>query len=296
MAHPTTLKFHLNGALLLATQGRIDAAARQLQAMEPQLLAWLGAELYSSEAVTVRRQLVASQSSFQHAAINLALQPGAGQVAADLAASAVLRLKGLQAEEEAYLARIVRRGDSVRARELATEIAGLHSQLARTFHVQTGDEAVTGREKVAELTTQLEARELALGRVSRAYAQHLQVRNANLGDLRSSLPSRAGLLDIREYRPVDFRTGNWGQPRWAGILLVGFDQPQVLDLGPVEASESAVEVLLREPDSAAGAQAARDLHKQLIEPLAEQLAGLERLYIAPDGVAVPGPLCGPACP
>ena len=49
--------------------------------------------------------------------------------------------------------------------------------------------------------------------------KHLQVRSANLSDLRSSLPPRAALLEIREYRPADFRTGILGLPRWAGLLL-----------------------------------------------------------------------------
>src|SRR4051812_6761727 len=72
----------------------------------PQVLAWLGAELYSTEAATVRRQLVASQSTYQDVALSLALHPKAGPQAAELAASALLRFKGLAVEEEAFVARL----------------------------------------------------------------------------------------------------------------------------------------------------------------------------------------------
>ncbi|MBP0447525.1 CHAT domain-containing protein [Roseomonas sp. SSH11] len=278
-AHPSTLLFQLNHVSTLARQGRVEAAVRQLRAMEPHLLSWLGAELYSSESPGVRRQLVASQANFQHLALSLALQPGAGTAAAELAASAVLRFKGLQAEEEAYLARIARRGTDPRARDLSQEIAGLRGQLARLFH--SGGEGGDGsRDAVTNLTARLAARELALGRVSRDYAQHLQVRGTNLGDLQAGLAPRTALLEIREYRPFDFRTGRLGPPRWAGVLVSG-DTVRVLDLGPVADSTAAAATLLRDIGNLSAAQS---LHQQLIAPVASDLAGLDRLFIAPDGV------------
>jgi tetratricopeptide (TPR) repeat protein len=58
--HPDTLGVQLNFAVFLGAVGSQDEAVRQLRAMEPQLLSWLGSELYSSEAAVTRRQLVAS--------------------------------------------------------------------------------------------------------------------------------------------------------------------------------------------------------------------------------------------
>src|SRR5947208_2646670 len=42
-AHPQTLKTQLNLVKLLAAEGRVAEAARLQQAMEPQVLTWLGA-------------------------------------------------------------------------------------------------------------------------------------------------------------------------------------------------------------------------------------------------------------
>ena len=70
--------------------------------MEPQVLAWLGAELYSTEAASVRRHLVASQSIYQDTALSLALLPGAGVSVSERLP--LLRFKSLAVEEEAHCA------------------------------------------------------------------------------------------------------------------------------------------------------------------------------------------------
>src|SRR6266478_8271641 len=80
--HPTTLLVQLNGVSNLAALGLDEAAVRQLAAMEPQTLIWLGSELYSSEAPGVRTHLVASQATYQDVAISLAPRPNAGPDAA----------------------------------------------------------------------------------------------------------------------------------------------------------------------------------------------------------------------
>jgi len=41
------------------------------------------------------------------------------------------------------------------------------------------------------------------------------------------------LVEFRQFRPVDFHTGESGEPRFAALLLAGFDEPVVADLGPV---------------------------------------------------------------
>jgi CHAT domain-containing protein len=264
--------------------------------MELNLLARLDTELYTSEEPSVRRRLVA-QASYQDIVICLALLPEAGPAPAELAATAVLRLKGLQAEEEAFLARIMRRGQDPRVRELASEIAKLRSQLAavaprgQLLQRFLSEPAAVSRteadnNQVATLAAQLQAQEFALGQISRAYAQQLQVRSFNPADLRAvlaGLPKRAALLEIRLYRAIDFRTGIGFQLlRWAGLLLSA-DKVHAVDLGPVAGTAAAAQALLADAESATGRQAARDLYERLLGPVAAEIAGLERLYIAPDG-------------
>jgi CHAT domain-containing protein len=188
----------------------------------------------------------------------------------------VLRFKGLQAEEEAYLAQIVRRGGDPKAESLAREIATLRGRLATLHH--SGGQA----EQFEHLRHDLDARELALGRLSRNYQRHLQVRNFNLRDLQQALPDRRALLEIRQYRPITFAPFSFGEPHWAGLLLTR-DSIRVLDLGPVAQTPQRVAVILFDVDGAAGRAAAQALYAQLFGKLGDELAGLDRLYIAPDG-------------
>jgi hypothetical protein len=75
--HPQTLSTQLNIVALLVNQGRRGEAVRTLGQMEPNLLGWIGQELYSTEAGTVRRHLVSSQATFQDVVLSLATLPAA---------------------------------------------------------------------------------------------------------------------------------------------------------------------------------------------------------------------------
>ena len=274
-AHPATLLIQLNLVVDLAAKGRVaDAAALQRQ-MEPQVLTWLGAELYTTEAAPVRRHLVASQSTYQDVALSLAMLPGAGADAGELAASALLRFKGLAVEEEAYLARLMRRGQNPRIRAVATEVRQLHQDLARVFQGGGSGQAVK------DLSAQLDARELELGRISRDYAPYLQVRSASLQDLRASLTPDSALLELRAYQPADFKSGQLGPWRWAGVLIPADGEIEVRDLGAATDTAALVQAmrdLLRRPAEAAAAT----LYRQLLAPFAARLAQVQRLYVGPD--------------
>jgi CHAT domain-containing protein/tetratricopeptide (TPR) repeat protein len=274
-AHPTTLLTQLNMIVNLAAQRRVDEAAALQRQMEPQVLAWLGAELYATEAAAARRQLVASQSTYQDVALSLALLPSAGASASELAASALLRFKSLAVEEEAYLARLERRSSDPRIRTLATEIKQLHQHLAKLF--QGGGSGA----QVKDLTAELDAKELELGQISRDYAPYLQVKSASLQDLRASLPPKSGLLELRAYHLVDFKTGRAGDWRWAGALIAAEGEIEVRDLGAATDTAAQVQAILTYGPSAEAATAA--LSEQLLAPFAARIAKLQRLYVGPDG-------------
>ena len=279
-AHPHTLGTQTNLVVLLAAEGRIPAAAALQAQMEPQVLGWLGSELYSTESVSVRRGLVASQATYQDLALSLALAPGADPAAAELAASALLRFKNLLADEDAYLAHLSRTSADPNIRAAAAHVRALHATRARLFQ---GEASAA---QVAQTARELDAAELELGRLSRTYSPSLQVRNVNVADLKAALasqPRRSVLLELRLFAPLDFRTGNGGAPHWAGVLVGGDGTVRVRDLGAVDDSLPAVQTTLAHPLDEAGGAAQAELHRRLIAPFAADLAGVERLYVAPDG-------------
>ncbi|MFO1434132.1 MAG: tetratricopeptide repeat protein [Candidatus Competibacteraceae bacterium] len=275
--HPKTLGVSLDSVLLLVNLNRRGDALQRLREMEPPLLDWIGTELYSTQAEQVRRQLVVSQSNFQDAALSLALQEQS-TAARQLAGTVMLRWKQLQGEEEAYLARLARRSEDPRIRTLAQEIAAQRDQLAKLTHAGKTDEAT-------KVLTELEAKELQLGQVSRDYKDHLRVRTANLEEVRAALPPGTGLLEFRWYQPVDFRAGKSGEPRWVALLLIGFEEPVLVDLGPVAATLAPLKSLLDQNTPAAESEkAAQTLYQTLFGPLDNRLAPLQTVYLAPDGL------------
>jgi tetratricopeptide (TPR) repeat protein/CHAT domain-containing protein len=271
--HPQTLTAQLNSIGTLINLNNAGGAVHRLRGLEPQLLNWLGAELYSTESAAVRRGLVASQSTYQNVALSLAVQHPELDDAHELAASAVLRFKSLQAEEEAWLARLTRRGEDPRIQDLAGEIRERRAQLAVAYH------GGADKAQVEALTQELEAKELALGRLSRDYEQHLQVRNASLDDLRGELTDGALLVEFRQYNPVDFQADEAGAPHWAAVVVKGFDRLEVIDLGPVAETSDLITAVVSNGDAADAA--ARALYTRLLEPL--DLDDVETIVLAPDG-------------
>ena len=275
--HPSRFLLEEQSSLNLIALGRVADAVQQLRAMKSPLLTRLGAELSDTEAPRARRYATTLQIDYQNIVLNLALSPKAGPDATSLAASVALGMKKLRTSEDAYLAHIARQSQDPKARAIAADLTNMHSQLAALFH---------GEGKAAEITTliaRLQTQEVALAQVSREYGQQLQARELDPADLRAHLAPRAALLDLHEYHPIDFRTDKRGPAHWAGTLLHA-DGLRVVDLGPAEPTAQAAQALLDDLDSPAGRQAAAALHEQLLGPFKAELAGLDRLYVAPDGL------------
>jgi tetratricopeptide (TPR) repeat protein len=265
--HPSTLIIQLGTVHLLVNQKQRPRAVRTLQQMESHLLGWVGQELYSTEASAVRRQLVSSQASFQDVALTLAMTERSSD-ARRLASNSMLRFKLLQGEEEAYLLSLTRRSQDPRVRALAEEVSKLRATLASAAWVERGD--------FDRALQALEAKQLALGAISRGYTEVLRVQTANLNDLRSALPASAVLIEFRQFQPVDFRTRKLGEPRFAAVLLAGSDEPMVADLGPV--SEMRLSAAAFDDETAAA------LYQRLFAPFEQKLAAATRVYLAPDGI------------
>ena len=264
--HPEMVKQQLNNVSLLVVQNQRTEAVRMLQQMEPHLLGWIGQELYSTAAGDVRRLLVSSQATFQDIVLNLAtLEPS--RDAGRLVGSVLLRFKLLQSEEEAYLARLTRRSQDPRVRALGDEVGKLRAALVHA--------AKAGQSTFEKALQALEAKQQALGAISRDYKDHLRVMNASLDDVRAVLPASAVLIEFRQFRPIDFRNGEVGDPHLAALLLAGSDDPIVADLGPISELQPRQAML--------DDQMAATLYERLFAPFEQRLAAAKTVYVAPDG-------------
>jgi tetratricopeptide (TPR) repeat protein len=274
--HPDTLVVQLNMAALLVNRDHPDDAVRTLQQMEPNLLAWVGQELYSTEGGAVRRRLVSSQADFQNEVLTLATTETSGN-ATRLAGSVMLRFKQMQGEEEAYLTQLARRSEDPQVRTLVAEVDELRAGLA-------GAARATQPGAFDTLLKRLEAKQRELIQISPDYNNHLRVLNADPDDLQKKLPQGAVLIEFRQFQPFDFRAGKSGEPRFAALLLAGVDEPVVADLGPVSELRELAKSLVAKSPVVPGEEAASALYERLFAPFEGKLAAATSVYLAPDGI------------
>jgi tetratricopeptide (TPR) repeat protein len=103
----------------------------------------------------------------------------------------------------------------------------------------------------------------------------------------ATLPARSLLVDVYERRPVDPRTGAFGEPRYVAVALGPRTSPRLVDLGAAAAIDAQVRALRAawtkpSGDGAADGDAARALRRGVLDPL-EVPEGTERLLVSPDG-------------
>ncbi len=283
--HPRTLISRRNLIALYAAQRDTTRALRHLHKLEAGLQAFVARELGTTLDERIRRQFLTAQSFFQDMAFSLALQqPGLRTRA--LAADAMLRWKQVAREEEARAERLARTNWDPRFVELREPIAAARSRLSRAEAAlacsraaepldQARIEREAARKRLAELERYLRG-------LAEETAPGLAIQGVGYRQVQSRLPRGSALLELRHFKPVDFKTGKREELHWLALLLPADpgEGPEfrLLDLGPVAATlEDWVGARLHDPE------AARALYRKLFAPLDEALADYERLYIAPDG-------------
>jgi len=273
--HPDTLNVQLNYTGTLVNLNQPKRALRQLKRMEPRLLELAALRLRHTRQESVRRQFLTSQSKFQAVVLALALRHPEPDFL-NLAANVMLRWKQIQGEEEAFLARMVRRraGQDAEVRELAQQITELRRDLSHLANQSESDTEIL-RAKLNDL----EAKEIRLAQISREFNRHLQVRAANVDEVSSYLPRDGALLELRQYYPVDFKTREYDAPRWAALLLTAAGDMSLHDLGPVADSKTLWDELRK----TGSRETAAALYQQLFGQLDEELKRHKTLYLAPDG-------------
>jgi CHAT domain-containing protein len=284
--HPQTLTMQLNLVVTVINLDRREEAVRMLRQMEPDLLGWIGQELYSTEAGAVRRQTV-SQAYFQDMVLSLATAASDSD-ARRLAGAVMLRFKLMQGEEEAWLARLARRSQDPRVQALANDIVKLRATLAAA--------AQGAPDAIERILHALEAKRRDLIDANPDYKNRLRVQDASLDDVRKALPAGSALIEFRQFRAFDFRTQKWGELRFAGLLLTGSEEPILTDLGPVSEMQPLMTAMATpvaprgvEPEPAGAPlslddQAAAKMYQQLFAPFKDALNGAKTIYVAPDGI------------
>jgi tetratricopeptide (TPR) repeat protein len=276
--HPGTLNTQLNLAFSLINTRHIDKALRELRLVDERLRHFVGAQLTTTLKERVRRRWLVSESKFQDAVFSLALQHPQPDTLS-LAAEVLLRWKRLAGAAEALIARLARSSRDVQVMEIADELGEERARLSRLVNLPDPD-----KDAIVSAREEVERMEVALAQLSREFQAYLAGRAVDWEQVQTSLPNGSALLALRAFHPMDFASRYTAEKHWLALVISadpgGAPELVLKDLGPAAPMAEAHRTL-RETGSE---EASRELYRLLFGELDAQLAGFERLYIAPDGM------------
>ncbi|MGI9511007.1 MAG: tetratricopeptide repeat protein [Geminicoccaceae bacterium] len=275
--HPGTLQSEFGSVYALMYTGRVDDAVKTLQATAGDRLAVAETLLATTKAAAARSNLLNSQSHFQNYVLSLALRHKRPDTLA-LAGDVMLHWKQVQGAEAAFVAHLVRTDDNPDVKALGRDILNLRTRLARVAQEESPSE-----NPVAVLE-ELEAKELALARVSGAFKRRQDIRRASIEQLQTVLPENSGVVEFRQFTPVNNEGGSLGGARFAALLVRPGKPPVLTNAGEVEDVERLLVAIRDDVVPARADKAALELREQLFSAFGDDLETLDKVYIAPDGI------------
>ena len=265
--HPYPLTIQMNYIVLLINTKSSAIALHLLQDQENRLLSRSFQELYTSSSEKVRRLYLQSISNFQDAVLSLANQQAEKEYQ-QYAAEVMLRWKQVYAEERSEQHKLVTLSNDPEAEKLQAELADAQAKVSQALRQPKE------KENIAELIEKANHDETALIALARHLRTGLEVKDVTLGKVQTALPQNSGLIEYRQFSPVDFKTGKLGESHLAALLLADPKAKQRFvfrDLGPF----AEIEKHLKDETA--------ETYKRLLAPFEDQIRNLKQLYIAPDG-------------
>ncbi len=267
--HPTTVTTLDNLARLHLQQKDYSSARALLSRVSRTQATWLVREL-PLQPRELRAGLLAEQSDAP-ATIYALLDEDPG--ARELALQTRLNRQGLLAEIEQRQQRLA--GSGPQTRELAERIAGIDRQLASVS-------------LPAERRPELQKQRLQLeGDLYRSLPS-LRIEGVSTAQVAAALPRQGALVEFQRYWPWQVAGGGkgaWGKPRYVALVLQADGRSVSVTLGEAAVIDAAVA-------KAHGATAKNEVDpgplwaevsRLVLDPLQPHLAGVEDLFLSPDG-------------
>ena len=116
----------------------------------------------------------------------------------------------------------------------------------------------------------------------------LKPRIVEVQQVAAALPSTGALVEYQRYQPFDgkkSRTQRWGKPRYLALVLKANGTVAAIDLGPAAVIEERIQQALRatQEQLSDANQLWGHVGKQVLDPLGPALAGVQTLFVSPDG-------------
>lgn len=116
----------------------------------------------------------------------------------------------------------------------------------------------------------------------------LKPRIVEVQQVAAALPSTGALVEYQRYQPFDGKKPNsqrWGKPRYLALVLKANGSVAAVDLGPAAVIEERIQQALRatQEQLSDANQLWGQVGKQVLDPLGPALAGVQTLFVSPDG-------------
>ena len=179
---------------------------------------------------------------------------------------------------------------------LLEEIEKRQSQLSKLPgpHQEAAEELRAINKQVSSLSLTPQQRKAFKIRQEELEAQlyrllpELKPRIVEVQQVAAAVPSTGALVEYQRYQPFDGRKPNsqrWGKPRYLALVLKANGTVAAIDLGPAAVIEERIQQALRatQEQLSDANQLWGQVGKQVLDPLAPALAGVQTLFVSPDG-------------
>ena len=270
---------------LLSISTLAEVSMRQQQVSQGISLA---SRLVAGEEAHLRRNLVGSEQSrqaffdtFQDStdfilSLHLDHAPDNPE-ALNLAAETWLRRKGRILEAQADTLAAVRHQVDDEGTTLLNTLQQLRRQEAILVRLPIEQAPKDRRERLDALAKDIAETERQMATRSHAFAA--QTAPVTLQTVQDALPEAAALLQYAVYTPFSVDEDESPKPHLAAYILHKDGRLSGTNLGPLAGVAKPIEAFRQTRNPTLAAM----LHKKLLAPLAEDLDGIDHLFVSPDG-------------
>jgi len=191
------------------------------------------------------------------------------------ACDVILRWKCVQEEAETTMNRIIHESQDPSIKQLGQTINNLRNQM----------NILQKNVDLNELIQQLEQKELELAHLSKAYQLYQNKASSQISDLQKLLPSNSAVIELKQYKRINFETGQFEDIRLASALILPYSQSIILvDIGPMNNITLLFEMIRTVKNNKDRQAALKELYDRLFGAFDKHIKQAKNIYIAPDGL------------
>ncbi len=274
-----TLGVQLNLVANHIALNQISQAYKHLRNIEPKLKSHTISQLLTTRKDRIRRKFVFNVSFFQDIVFTLALKSKSLEIQ-KFAANVLLGWKNTQSDLDSHITHLVQHSEDDALKLIWEDVQLLRKKIS---HISKGSYSYELHPDV--LLQQLEKAEFKLRNYFSELNSSFHLQDINVEQVYQELPPDTVLIDFKQYREINLKTGKSEGLRWLALFISANDKSslRLFDAGSVNKTKELVQKLhSRNYNEREGV--AQKLYQQLFGQLDSLLIPFKAVYLAPDSI------------